>query len=66
MKEILQWVPAVVAIVTVVVNAAVTAAAVSRHDAELKDQRAELKELRGLVTASATFIAVLKDREEHR
>lgn len=50
-----QWVPAIVAIVTVIANAAVTHSAVSRHEREIAA-------LEGKVQALCTKVAVLEER----
>lgn len=51
--SIYQWVPALVAIVTVIANAAITYASVSRHEKVIEDLREAVQELR-------TEVAVLK------
>lgn len=50
------WFPAIVAIVTVVANAAITFSAVSRHERVIEDLREAVQDLR-------TEVAVLKARK---
>ena len=48
-----HWVPAIVALLTVVANAAITYAAVSRHERVIEDLRADVQQAK-------TDIAVLR------
>lgn len=50
---IYHWVPGIVAIVTVIANAAITYSAVSRHERVIEDLRTAVQELR-------TQVAVLR------
>ena len=53
----LQWMPALVAIMTVVGNAYVTNSTVQRHERDLMSLREEVQELK-------TAVAVLKSQHE--
>lgn len=50
-----NWVPAIVAIITVVANAAITFSAVNRHERVIEDLREAVQDLK-------TEVAVLKAR----
>jgi hypothetical protein len=53
--EVYQWVPGIVAVATVIANAAITHSAVSRHEKAIEANERDINELK-------TQVAVLKSK----